>query len=240
MHVKHFERIVNTYPWEKPINQLGYSGSILFLLSLTLSFQPGHCFSKLFRSVPFFLAPSVRLCHSCSIVTWIYHSLHSNIEVHSLCCWFANCPLYTEGRKRLKEEASPFRLVGSSFIKQGNFWGGLSLVARSSLHLLARILKFIEALTGLGHVCHPAGHHNTLFSQSYALGIAPTVGMVDKLYIWGGGKEPLIAGVQLEGQFAVKSSQWPPTLHPAWPALKSYISLFPTCALSGQQGFSPV
>lgn len=95
--------------------------------------------------------------------------------------------LYTEVRKSLKEEASPFRSVGGSFIKQGNFLTWLVFVG-----------KYI--------------------SPGYVLVIAPTVGMTDKVYVpktGEGGEEALIAWVQLEGQFAVKSSQWHPTLHPS-------------------------
>lgn len=70
-----------------------------------------------------------------------------------------------------------------------------------SPHLPARILKdCIEALPGFG-CTFSADALNTLLSQGYVLGTAPTVGMVGRVYIprTGGGEEPSTAGIQLEG-----------------------------------------
>lgn len=54
-----------------------------------------------------------------------------------------------------------------------------------SLTQPTRILKvYVKALVGFSHIFCPDGlSNNILFSQSFILGTAPTVGMVGRMYI---------------------------------------------------------
>ena len=126
--------------------------------------------------------------------------------------------LQTEGKERPRKEAEDCRLVGGRFNKQEKLLTRLVLCAHKvsrSLHSPARIFKvYIEDLIGFGHMYCPDGL-NVFLSQDHVLGTAPPMGMVDRRYIprmgqGVGGRESLIAPVQLTGQPAVTSSQWPP------------------------------
>jgi len=78
-------------------------------------------------------------------------------------------------------------LIGGRCNKKDNLHKKLvmgSLKMSRSLTQPTRILKvYIEALTGFSHIFCPDGlSNNTLFSQSFMLGTAPTVGTVGRMY----------------------------------------------------------
>lgn len=115
--------------------------------------------------------------------------------------------------ERPKQGAEHSRLVGSGLKKQGNLLMRLVLgnwKMNTSSHQPTRILKvYVEALSGLSHVYRPDGLENTLLSLSYALGTAPTVGIVGRTVCSKerrGGEEPSIAHVQVKGQLAAIAS----------------------------------
>lgn len=76
------------------------------------------------------------------------------------------------------EEAGNALFVGGRLSNKGTYLGSLSWVATRQVHLCTCLLVlkvFTEALTGFSHTYNPYGV-NTLLSQGYVFGTAPTVG----------------------------------------------------------------
>ena len=83
------------------------------------------------------------------------------------------------------------------------------------LHISLPDLKFTEAPNGFSQVYHPDGLNNTLLSQGYVFGTAPTAGIMGRTVYSkdsGGGEKPLITQVHLTGQLLAISSGLPPSI----------------------------
>lgn len=94
---------------------------------------------------------------------------------------------YTEDKKRWKKEADHSGLVGGRFNNQVNLNMRLMLggpkISRSPCLPATILYIYIEALSGLGYICHPDGLNNTLLAQGSILVNAPPVGTVGRTYI---------------------------------------------------------
>lgn len=94
-----------------------------------------------------------------------------------------------EGREKPKKEAGHSRLVGGSFIQQGNSCMRLVLghcKMTRSLHLSAIILSLYKDLTShipSSHVYHPDGLNTTILSQVCVLGTSSGAGKGNRIPI---------------------------------------------------------
>lgn len=140
-----------------------------------------------------------------------------NLQTQNFPGWNLKPARVWEYGKWPKKEAGHSRLIGGRFNKQGNLYTRLALVG----HKMSRstcactrtspfpwILEvYIEALTEFSHILSPDGLSNTLHSQGCVLEIAPSTGMVGRMYTL---ETHPIAQVQPVGQPKVTSSWWPP------------------------------
>lgn len=117
--------------------------------------------------------------------------------------------------------------IGNRCNKQGNLHTKLILgghkTSRSLFPPTKTLKVYIEALTGFSHVYHSNGLNNSMSFQGCVLENGSGCGNGgQKTYSKdrAGGREPLIAQVQLEGQPTIRSSGWlPPT------TIETHISL---------------
>lgn len=83
--------------------------------------------------------------------------------------------------ERLEKEADHSKLAGLT--SKGIYLWGLPWVPATWVDLCTCRLKvYIEAETGLGHIYHPDGLISILLSADDVLGIAPTVGIRQKVH----------------------------------------------------------
>lgn len=116
--------------------------------------------------------------------------------------WNLKLAPYPEGKKRRKTEEDHFRLVGRSFIKQGNLHTNLVLGSHKmsrSLHPLTTILEvYIEAITKFNHIFIL----KNLLSQRCVFQTASTMGNCGQHVHSkdrGGNEETLIAQIRFIG-----------------------------------------
>lgn len=132
-------------------------------------------------------------------------------------CWFVNRPPHLEGKERPEKQSDHSRLEGGGFDKQGSYIQGLSWTAarqvvlcilHQNLKSLQRGLNWGLVTLSVQMVSIPPYSLNATSLQR-----APTLGTVVEHTFqgWKWGHEELpIAWVQLIGQPATTSSQWPP------------------------------
>ena len=147
-------------------------------------------------------------------------------------CWFINWPPYTEGKERRKKEAGCFSFVGGRFNKQGNSHRRLILggcthcqnpkslcrgLKRTGSHIQSRGSQQHLTLSRLcpeNSSCHgkwKTASPNLLYASLEINGSPCTVGRMCIPRAAGGRRGGVLnAQIQLAGQPAVTSSQWPP------------------------------
>lgn len=147
---------------------------------------------------------------------------YRRLSVHSLSSWLGeiwNQSWYTESKERQKKEADHSRLVDSRVTKQRNLLRRLvlcSLKMSRSLHPPTRILSLHRGYYELGSVMYivqmVSTTHCSLKAESLKSGSHYGNGGITQIprSVSGRVMKPRIAQVQLVGQMAVTSSQWPP------------------------------
>lgn len=123
---------------------------------------------------------------------------------------FKTGPSVHRGQGETKKEEDHLRLAGCSFNKEGDVLRRfvLSDCKMRSPHPLARILVYIEVLTGFSQVHHPDSLHNTSLSQDWVFDDCSHYGNgVQNVYSKDrGGGAAAMAQVQVTGQPAIMSS----------------------------------